>query len=86
MFIFRLGMFDGVKSPNPLFPILDPQYVAKSIVLAVKTNQKELYLPRQVMSAYLLRFLPVTFRDFVDEYFVKISATMDDFKGQRALK
>ncbi len=79
-------MFDGVKSPNPLFPILDPKDVANRIVLAVKTNQKELYIPRQVLTSYLLRFLPVPVRDFVDEYLVKLSHTMDDFKGQRALK
>jgi all-trans-retinol dehydrogenase (NAD+) len=79
-------MFDGVKSPNPLFPILDPDDVAKRIVLAVKTNQKELHIPRQIMSAYLLRFLPIVVRDFLDEYVVKLSATMDEFKGQRALK
>jgi len=82
-YYINTGMFDGVKSPNPLLPIQDQYYVAKEIVRAVKTGRKELYLPRIVIVAYLARLLPLEVRDWLDEKIFKISCSMDDFKGQR---
>ncbi len=38
-------MFEGVKSPNPLLPILTPPEVVSRIMKAVKINQEELYIP-----------------------------------------
>ncbi len=76
-------MFEGVKSPNPLLPIQDQHHVAKEIVRAVKTGRKELYLPRTVLLAYLMRLFPLELRDFLDEKLFKISSSMDEFKGLR---
>jgi len=85
-YYINTGMFDGVKSPNPLLPIQDQNDVAARIIKAIKTNQEELYLPRVILLSYLLRFIPVPARDILEEYVLKISNTMDEFKGLRRLK
>jgi len=82
-YYINTGMFDGVKSFSFLLPIQDQHYVAKEIVRAVKTNRKELYLPRFLVIAYVARLLPVVLRDWLDEHIFKISCSMDEFKGQR---
>jgi len=82
-YYINTGMFEGVKSHSPLLKIQDQHYVAKEIVRAVKTGRQELYLPRIVLLAYIVRFLPVGVRDFLDENIFKISSSMDEFKGLR---
>jgi hypothetical protein len=78
-------MFLGVKSPNPLFPILEPQYVVDQIMKAVLTNEIELFLPSTVTITYLARFLfPVGVRDWVQDR-LAISKSMDEFKGLRKI-
>ncbi|KAK6626447.1 hypothetical protein RUM44_008920 [Polyplax serrata] len=42
-FIKSTGMFDGVDTR--LVPILDASYVADRVVMAIVTNQKQVYLP-----------------------------------------
>lgn len=70
-------MFDGVKSPFPLLPILDPHMVVDKVLKwvalallpdtcrAIKTEQKELFLPGFVGACFPLRLLPVGVRDYL---------------------
>lgn len=81
-FYINTGMFDGAKSKSPLLPILDPDYVADSIVAAILTDTPELYLPLIGKLAFVGRLLPVGLRDFIDG-FLGVGSSMDDFSGRR---
>ncbi|MDR0909052.1 MAG: SDR family oxidoreductase [Spirochaetaceae bacterium] len=81
-FFTDTGMFKGVRTRFPLIlPILQPEYVAKQITKAVLRGTKRLIMPRFVYSVNLLRLLPVTFMDFIAEFF-GISHSMDKFVGR----
>lgn len=80
-FFINTGMFDGVKTRFPLLlPILEPSYAARRIVRAVLKKRKRLIMPRLVQGVLILRFLPVSFLDFVAD-FLGISHSMDTFRG-----
>lgn len=85
-FYINTGMFDGVKTGNPLLPILDPKYVVAEIMNAVKTEKEEIYLPNIVMITYLSRLiLPTVVRDSILRI-MGVSRAMSDFQGQRQVK
>jgi all-trans-retinol dehydrogenase (NAD+) len=82
-FYINTGMFDGVKSPNPLLPILSPRYVVDSIMTAIRTNQHELYLPGMVKITFLARLIfPAFVRDWILDQ-LAVTRAMDEFQGQR---
>jgi len=75
------GMFSGVKG-TALMPLLTPESVARKVVHAVKTNKEELIIPNIARITFLLRFLPVPWR----EYFGVVGGVagfMNSFKGDR---
>ncbi|XP_071496070.1 protein dhs-3-like isoform X2 [Diadema antillarum] len=48
-FYINTGMFDGVKAKrNLLVDILEPEYVVKQIMTAVRTNRRTLILPKSL--------------------------------------
>ncbi len=82
-FYVRTGMFEGVKTRFPwLLPILEPEYVARRIVRAIRRNRRRLILPRFAYVAPPLRALPVRWFDALVGFF-GISRSMDEFRGQR---
>jgi len=85
-FYINTGMFDGVKSGNPLLPILDPKWVVRSIIKAVKTNSHVVYLPFMVKLIFIMRYVPEEWRDWIDSRLVGLSRSMDEFHGIRKLK
>ncbi len=81
-FYVRTGMFDGVRTRFPwLLPILEPEYVARRIVRAIRRNRRRLILPRFAYVAPPLRALPVRWFDALVGFF-GISRSMDEFRGQ----
>lgn len=79
------GMFDGVNSPNPLLPILQPDWVVSNIIHAVKTNQEELFLPSFIGVGYLARvLLPTKARDYILRL-LGVARAMQDFQGKRTV-
>uniref|UniRef100_A0A6B2LBN0 Short-chain dehydrogenase/reductase 3 n=1 Tax=Arcella intermedia TaxID=1963864 RepID=A0A6B2LBN0_9EUKA len=80
-FYINTGMFKGVRSR--LIPILDEQYVADSIVNAVRENEEFLGLPSLVHygSMLLNAILPVPILDFCYKL-SGMSSTMDQFVGR----
>jgi all-trans-retinol dehydrogenase (NAD+) len=76
------GMFDGVQTRFPwLLPILDPQYVVKRTVTAIKKDRRRLVMPRFVYTGWPSRLLPVDWYDALMDFF-GISHSMDDFRGR----
>ena len=59
------GMFDGVRTKWPwIMPILKPDYAADKIVLAIRTNQEILMMPRFLYIAMALKpLLPTSIAD-----------------------
>merc|ERR1712217_18192 len=54
-YYINTGMFDGVKSS--VVPILQPEYVVRQIISAVRAEKPTLYLPRMIGFVYILRGL-----------------------------
>jgi hypothetical protein len=78
-------MFDGVKTNNPLLPILDQHWVVDKIIDGVLTNTEEIYLPKATYLNFLGRILlPSTHRDILLSLF-GLSENMDSFKGLRRI-
>jgi all-trans-retinol dehydrogenase (NAD+) len=76
------GMFAGVKTRFPfLLPILKPERVAQKIIRAIKKDKKRVFMPWMVYTVPLLRVLPVSWFDFIANFF-GINHTMDDFIGR----
>jgi len=80
-YYINTGMFAGVKS-TLLFPILDPEYVVKSIVHGVRTDEVELFLPITIKLRFFMRLFPVGASDFVGKL-LGINKTMDEFVGRK---
>ncbi len=81
-FYIDTGMFAGVKTRFPwILPILKPEYAAKRIIGAIRGNRRRLVMPRFVMSAYMVRVLPLSVFDAVISFF-GINKTMDEFTGR----
>lgn len=63
--VIGTGMFAGVKTPR-MFPVLDPDVAAESIIRAVESNRQRLLLNRLAgMTAYVARLLPPRVSDVV---------------------
>ncbi len=78
----RTGMFEGVKTRfSWLLPILDPDYVADSIVKAIRKRRRRLIMPRFVYVVYPIRLLPVGLFDWLVRVFA-INRSMDEFTGR----
>ena len=78
-------MFDGVKSSNPLLPILDQHWVVWRILTAIRQNESVVLLPWIANSLFILRGVMPT---KVNDYFAKIMGvhdSMDTFKGRAKL-
>ncbi len=46
-------MFEGVKSSNPLLPMLTPPEVVSRTIKAIKTNQEEVFIPGILRSSII---------------------------------
>ncbi|NJL13678.1 MAG: SDR family oxidoreductase [Microscillaceae bacterium] len=76
------GMFTGVKAPL-ITPILDPEYISREIIRAVKNNQILLLAPWSVQLLPILRgILPTRVFDFVGGTLFGIYDTMANFIGR----
>lgn len=81
-FFINTGMFDGANTKWPrLMPILEPDYVCRKIVDAVRRDQVYLYLPRSIyLSIALKNILPVKLGVLLGEYLGAFDF-MAKFKG-----
>ncbi|GAB4404948.1 MAG: hypothetical protein OHK0053_30630 [Microscillaceae bacterium] len=76
------GMFSGVKAPL-ITPILDPEYISREIIRAVKNKQILLLAPWSVHLLPILRgILPTRVFDFVGGTLFGIYDTMANFIGR----
>eukprot|EP00128_Syssomonas_multiformis_P006371 Colp12_sorted_trinity150504_noHs@23050 len=82
-YYINTGMFEGVKTRfSFILPILEPDYVASSIVNAIETNQEVLVTPRFCYLAPLIRaIMPVWMFDLSADI-LGISVSMKDFVGR----
>lgn len=77
------GMFTGAKTKAPiLLPILQPEYVATSIIDAAEKNRNLLNLPRYTYILMVTNGVPALVRDFIYD-FMGIGENMADFKQTR---
>jgi len=80
-FYINTGMFDGVKTPWYL-PILEPDYVVRRIMSAIKADQAVLILPWHLSMTWFFRaVLPTSIFDWLGDL-LGISKSMDAFKGR----
>lgn len=78
-FFINTGMFAGVKTRFSLFlPILESEYVAHCILMAILKRKKRLLIPGFVYCVYLARLLPVAIFDGIADFF-GINRSMDAF-------
>ena len=81
-YYINTGMFDGVTSK--VFPILEPEFVAKSVVKAMEKNSNFAGIP---FGFHFIRFwqgiLPTKIFDVVFGEWFGIYHTMDHFTGRR---
>lgn len=81
-YYINTGMFDGVKTRfNFLLPILDENFVADRIVLAIRRGEEHINLPWLVNTIPLLRILPTPWSAKIAE-FLGVAESMDQFKGR----
>jgi len=83
-YYINTGMFEGVKTYNNfLLPILDPHYVVKQIVYAMKKGEVLLCLPKFVGIARAIT--PLTSVKHADSFidYLGTNKTMDEFKQTR---
>lgn len=82
-FYVATGMFEGVKTRfSWLLPILEPEYVARRIVQAIRRDRRRLVLPRFALVAPPLRVLPPAAFDRLVEFF-GVTRSMDEFRGRQ---
>lgn len=81
-YYINTGMFDGVKSR--VFPILEPEYVAKRVIRAIGKNTIFEGIP---FGLHFIRFwqavLPVRLLDLIFGEWFGIYHTMDHFTGRK---
>ncbi len=81
-FYVKTGMFEGVKTRFPwLLPILEPEYVARRIVRAIRRDRRRLILPRFALVAPPLKALPPAAFDPLLKFF-GVTQSMDEFRGR----
>lgn len=82
-YYINTGMFDGVKSK--VFPILEPEYVAKRVLRAIEKNTIFEGIP---FGLHFIRFcqaiLPIRLLDLIFGEWFGIYHTMDNFTGRKA--
>jgi len=84
-FFIDTGMFTGVKSMWPrLLPILQPDYVAEKTINAIKTEQRNLILPRFTYLVPIIKSLPTEAGEIISDLF-GISLAMNDFVQTRTI-
>lgn len=77
------GMFTGAKTKAPiLLPILQPDYVANSILNAAEKNRNLLNMPRYAYILMVTNGVPALVRDFIYD-FMGVGDNMADFKQTR---
>ncbi|XP_046362491.2 epidermal retinol dehydrogenase 2-like [Haliotis rufescens] len=83
-FYINTGMFEGVQTRFPLLlPILDPDYVADSIINGVLTNTHIVMLPPAIAFVAALKgIIPVKCGMILSNFF-GVNHTMDNFKGRQ---
>lgn len=75
------AMFAGASTRfSWLLPILEPDYVARRIVAAIRKDRRRLIMPRFIYTVYLNRLLPVSWFDALMAFF-GVSHSMDRFHG-----
>ena len=81
-YYIKTGMFDGVKSK--VFPILEPEYVAKKVMKAIRKNTVFAGIP---FGFHFIRFwqgiLPTRLFDIIFGEWFGIYHTMDNFTGRK---
>lgn len=81
-YYINTGMFDGVKSR--VFPILEPEYVAKKVMKAIRKNTVFAGIP---FGFHFIRFwqgiLPTRLFDIIFGEWFGIYHTMDNFTGRK---
>lgn len=81
-YYINTGMFDGVKSS--VFPILEPEYVAKKVMKAIRKNTVFAGIP---FGFHFIRFwqgiLPTRIFDIIFGEWFGIYHTMDNFTGRK---
>lgn len=76
------GMFAGVQTRYPwLLPILEPQQVARQVIVALEAGRQQLVMPPLVRWVPALRVLPVKVFDRVLNA-LGVNQTMDHFTGR----
>jgi all-trans-retinol dehydrogenase (NAD+) len=76
------GLVAGAKTRfSWLLPILEPEYVADRIIWAIQNNRRRLILPRFVLLALALRWLPPAWFDLLMDFF-GVNRSMDEFTGR----
>ncbi|CAI2375963.1 unnamed protein product [Moneuplotes crassus] len=78
----KTDMFKGAKANETLVPLLEPDWVAERIVLAIRQNEPLLMTPFISNTIYFTRALLPTF--FLDLYMKALGAneSMDHFSGR----
>lgn len=83
-YYIKTGMFDGVKST--IFPILEPEYVAKKVIRAIERNKTFKGVP---FGFHFIRFwqtvLPTRIFDFFFGKVFGLYNAMDNFTGRKPL-
>ena len=77
------GMFDGARPATPLLPIQDPDRTAERILRAIRRGKRRLFLPRFVITTYLVHLAPLPVFDFVLRL-LGVTRSMDNFRGRPA--
>ena len=81
-YYIKTGMFDGVKST--IFPILEPEYVAKKVIRAIERNKTFKGIP---FGFHFIRFwqtiLPTRVFDFFFGKVFGLYHAMDNFTGRK---
>jgi len=83
----KTGMFDGARSCSPItLPLLEPDYVADTIVACVLNNEEVVFIPRMLSMVVVAKsILPVSLGVKLAEY-LKLHDQMTGFKGRGAKK
>lgn len=78
----KTDMFKGVKTKEFIVPLLEPEWIAERIVLAIRQEEPILMTPFISNTNYLTRALLPTY--FMDIYFkiLGLNESMDDFVGR----
>ncbi len=74
------GIVEGVKT-TPSFPLLQPEYVAKKFINAIKKEKTYLKIPFSAKQAPLFKFFPASVGDWLSKV-SGFSNSLDNFTGR----